>query len=85
MHGEAAELADRVADAVQEPGVLFDGEAGAVVPASVLIAQQAQDDVAGRPCLGFGRLQERREHHGYPALHVESAASPDIAVRPRLR
>jgi hypothetical protein len=35
VHGEATELADRVADAVEELGVVLDDEARAVVAASL--------------------------------------------------
>ena len=81
LHREAAELADRVADAVQKLGVVLDHEAGAVVAPGLLVAEQAQDDVAGRRPVGRGRLEERGEHHRHAAFHVEGAASPDVAVR----
>jgi hypothetical protein len=60
--------------------VVLDDEARAVVAAALFVAEQAQDDVSGRRCGGLGRLQEGGEHHRHAALHVERAASPDVAV-----
>ncbi len=77
---EAAELADRVANAVEQLGVLAHDELGPKRTAGLLVGEQAQDHVAGR--LQAARLgtHERGEHHRDTALHVERATTPQVAV-----
>jgi hypothetical protein len=55
-------------------------ELGSVATASLLVDEHEQDDLAGQlGCPGL-RPHEHREHHRGAALHVEPAASPDVAV-----
>ncbi len=77
---EAAELADRVADAVEQLGVLAHEELGAERAAGLLVGHQAEDHVARRLLAARERAHERGEHHRDAALHVERAAPPDVAV-----
>ncbi len=79
-HREAAELADRVADAFEQLRVLAHQEACAEVAAGLLVAQHAQDQIPGRAPPGGGRPHERGHHHRHAALHVERPAAPHEAV-----
>ena len=80
LHVEAAELADRVFDPVEEMCVLLDEELRAVVAARFLVRQHGQDDVARKLRCVAGCAQEGGDHHRDAALHVERPASPDPAV-----
>src|SRR5207302_3974521 len=53
----AAELAERVAHALEQIGVLVGEEARAEVAAVLLIAEDREDDVAARPDLAACRAQ----------------------------
>ncbi len=80
-HGPgAAELAERVPDAGEELGVLLDEEPRAEVAAVLLVAEDAEDEVAARAQLAPGGAEERVDEHRDAALHVERAAAPDDAV-----
>jgi hypothetical protein len=79
-HREPAELADRVADVLEELGMLVDEVAGPLVAARLLVGQDTEDHVAGRQhAAGLGP-HEGREHHRDAALHVQRSASPHVAV-----
>jgi hypothetical protein len=75
VHREAAELADREAEPLEELRVLVDHEARAGVPAAFFVAQKAQDDVAWRRCVRFGRLKEGGNIIATPPL-MSSAPLP---------
>lgn len=77
--GEAAELTDRVAHPGEELGVLSGQESGAEIAALLLVAEHAEDDVAGR-WRALGRPQHRGDEHRHAALHVERAAAPEDAL-----
>ena len=53
--------------------------------AGLLVAEQAQDDVARRGHAFLGRRAAGRQHHGHAALHVQRAAAPDVAVLDQAR
>jgi hypothetical protein len=77
--GEAAELADRVAHPGEQFGVLLDQEARAEGTALLLVAEHAEDDVAGRR-RPVGRPEYSGDEHRHAALHVERAATPEDAI-----
>src|SRR6266540_387463 len=78
--GEPAELAERVAHAVEEMRMLLDEESRAEVTARLLVAEDGEDQVAARAEPFRLGAQERRHEHGDAALHVERPAAPDVAV-----
>ena len=78
--GESAELAERVADAVEVIGVLLDEVLRTELAACLLVAREREDQIARR-LEPLGRdTKEGAEHHRDAALHVEGAPTPDLAV-----
>jgi hypothetical protein len=80
--GEPTELPDGVTHTLELLGVIIDQEPSAEVTAGLLVAQDGQDDVAGRDQALVLRAQEGGQQHRHAALHVESAASPDEPLGP---
>jgi hypothetical protein len=80
LHREAAELADRVADALEQLRVLGDHEARPVLAAGLLVGEQAEDHIARGRLRRGARAQECGEHHRDASLHVQGASAPDEAV-----
>ena len=76
----AAELAEPVADAGEELGMLFGEEARALVAAVFLVGEDDEYEVAGQRDVLPLRPQERVHEHRDAALHVERAAAPDVPV-----
>ncbi len=77
---EAADLADRLADALDQVGPLVDDPGGAVVPTCLLVREERHDQVARRALAGAHQVADGREDHGVHVLHVDGAAAPDAVV-----
>src|SRR4029077_15405217 len=78
--GDPARLSERMPDAGEELGMLLDEELRAVVAAVLLVTEDDEDHVSRQLELAPCRPQERRDVHRDGALHLERAASPDLAV-----
>ena len=76
----AADLADRLGDALEDLGVLGDHEVRALGAAGLLVREEHDDQVAGRSGTCAGQVAHRREHHRVHVLHVDRAAAPHAAV-----
>ena len=77
---EAADLADRLGDALEQLRVLVHQEAGAPGAAGLLVGGEGEHDVAGRLALLAQALADDRQHHRVHVLHVDRAAAPDAVV-----
>ena len=76
---EAAELAEREADALEELGMLLDEEARAEVAAVLLVGEHAEDEVARRPyALPPSRARTAETSIATPAF-MSSAPRPQIS------
>jgi hypothetical protein len=60
--------------------MVLDHEACSCVAGSLLVAEHAEQHIAGRRYVRLAGAQEGREHHRHAALHVQRAASPDEPV-----
>ena len=77
---EPADLADRLGDALEEPRVVIDQEAGAVGTARLLVGEEGQDHIAGRAAALTQALADHGQDHRVHVLHVDGAAAPDARV-----
>ena len=77
---EAADLADRLGDPLEQLRVLVHQEARAPGAAGLLIRGKGEHDVAGRLALLAQALADDRQHHRVHVLHVDRAAAPDAVV-----
>ena len=76
---EAAELAEREADPVEQLRVFLDEEPRTEVTAVLLVGEDAEDEIAGWADAFLSCAQEGRHEHCHASLHVERAAAPDLA------
>ena len=75
----ASRLADAVLDPGEQLGMLVDQEFRALVASRLLVRQHREHEVARSPTASL-RLQECADHHRDASFHVESAATPQVAV-----
>jgi len=80
FQAEAAELADRVANANEELRVPLDEVPCPELAVCFLICQDRENDVPRRCHLLGARLEKGGKEHGDTTLHVERATSPHVAV-----
>jgi hypothetical protein len=76
----AADLADRLGAALEQPGVLGREELRAVGAAGLLVGQEGQHDVTPRPAPLAQHPAHDGQRHRVHVLHVHGAAAPDQAV-----
>ena len=81
-HGqrEAADLADRLGDAVEQVGAVVDQPLAAVLAAGLLVGHEREHQIARRHDAGAFEVPRDGEHHADHVLHVDRAAAPDVAV-----
>lgn len=79
--GEAADLADRLRNALEEIGVVVDEIPRAVRTARLLVGEEGQHDVARGLTAAAQPVPYDREGHRVHVLHVDRATAPDTAVR----
>nr|BFE58557.1 hypothetical protein GCM10020063_030830 [Dactylosporangium thailandense] len=60
--------------------MLIDEKARALPPARLLVGDEREHDVAGRYHIVTLELPRDRQRHGHHVLHVDRAASPQVAV-----
>ena len=77
---EAADLADRLGDALEQLGVVVDGVVRAVAAAGLLVGEEGEDDVARRPLAVAEHPAHGRQDDRVHVLHVDGAAAPEAAV-----
>ena len=78
--GEAADLADRLGDALEEVGVLVDEVPRAVRAAGLLVGEEGEHDVARGLAAAAQPVAYDRQRHRVHVLHVDGAAAPHAAV-----
>ena len=76
----AADLADRLGDALEDLGVVGDEEVRPLGAAGLLVGEEDDDEVAWGHGAGAGEVAHAREDHRVHVLHVDGAAAPDAAV-----
>ncbi|GES33176.1 hypothetical protein San01_56640 [Streptomyces angustmyceticus] len=80
MKEKAADLADRLRDALEEVRVVVDEVARAVGAARLLVREERQHDVARRLAAGAQPVADDGQRHRVHVLHVDRAPSPEAAV-----
>src|SRR5579872_245024 len=80
MQREAAKLTQRVTHILEQSGMFFDKVARSVAVSYLFIAHNCQDHIAGRDDILSPGAQESAQHHHDAALHIQCAASPDVAI-----
>ena len=80
VEGDAADLAERMANAGEGFGMLLREELRPEIASGLLVGEHGEHDAAGRHAALGVRPQERRDHHRHARLHVERAASPHHPV-----
>ena len=80
LEGEAAELAEAVAHALEQLRVLLDEVARAEVAATLLVGEDDEHEVTGELDALPLRAHEGADEHRHAGLHVERAATPDVPV-----
>ncbi|CAK7282174.1 hypothetical protein SGPA1_20140 [Streptomyces misionensis JCM 4497] len=78
--GEAADLADRLGDALEQLGVVVDQVPGAVGAARLLVGEEGDHDVPRGPPPAAQPVAHDGEGHGVHVLHVDRPASPHAPV-----
>ncbi len=84
-HGqrEAADLADRLGDAVEQVGPVVDQPFAAVLAAGLLVGDEREHQVARRHDARAFEVPGDRDDHADHVLHVDRAAAPHVAVLDR--
>ena len=77
---ETAALAQRVPDSGEEIGPVGGQPACAFETAGLFIRQHGDHHIARRRPAVAEEPERGQDHHGHAALHVDGAASPDVAV-----
>ena len=77
---EAAHLTDRLGAVGEQLGVMIDQVVRPFAAAGLLVGQEGQHDVAGRPLAAAGPLADERERHRIHVLHIHRATTPHVAV-----
>jgi len=73
-------LAQSMPNATEELGPIVNEPSGSLEPAGLFVADHRNHDVSGRrPPLG-DESKGRHDHHRDAALHVDSAATPEVAI-----
>ena len=78
--GKAADLADRLGDAVEKIGPVVDQPLRPVAAAVLLVGYEREHQIPRRHDAGPPQLPGDDDHHADHVLHVDRAAAPDIAV-----
>ena len=82
---KAADLADRLSDAVEQIGPIVDQPVRPVATAVLLVGHEGEHQVAWRHDAGLLQLPGDHDRHAHHVLHVDRAAAPDVAVFDRAR
>jgi hypothetical protein len=80
IYGVAADLADRVGDSGEYLRVFFDHPCRTELAARLFVGEHCYHDVARGSLASSYQLAYRRNHHGVAALHVDGAATENLAV-----
>ncbi len=79
-HAVAADLADRLGDAVEELGTGLHDVVRAEDSPSLLVGEEGEDDIAWGLGTAAGQVADVGQDHGVHVLHVHRASTPDAPV-----